>query len=46
MLTAEPRVRMLKEEAHTQKMADAAIGLSRDNRRNQQEPNNEMLVDV
>ena len=28
-------VRMLKEEAHTQKMADAAVGLGSDNRRSQ-----------
>ncbi|KIW11537.1 hypothetical protein PV08_10838 [Exophiala spinifera] len=39
------RVRMLKEEAHTQKMADAAVGLSTETRRNQHEPENEMLVD-
>lgn len=29
------RVRMLKEEAHSQKMADAAVGLGTDNRRAQ-----------
>jgi hypothetical protein len=28
-------VRMLKEEAHTQKMADAAVGLGSDGRRSQ-----------
>ncbi|KAJ9637972.1 hypothetical protein H2204_004562 [Knufia peltigerae] len=40
------RIRMLKDEAHTQKMADAAVGLSTENRRNQHERDNEMLMDV
>lgn len=30
------RVRMLKEEAHSQKLADAAVGLGYDDRRKQQ----------
>jgi len=40
---------MLKEEAHTQKMAEAAVGLGTDNRRHQDrrdEQNNEMMEDV
>lgn len=46
MLTPKPRIRMLKDEAHTQKMADAAVGLSTETRRNQHERDNEMLMDV
>ena len=40
---------MLKEEAHTQKLADAAVGLGTENRRSQRtddEPNTEAMVDV
>jgi hypothetical protein len=40
---------MLKEEAHTQKMAEAAVGLGTDSRRHQDrrdEQNNEMMEDV
>lgn len=37
-------VRMLKEEAHSQKLADAAVGLGTDNGRRQQ--NNEAMEDV
>ena len=40
---------MLKEEAHTQKMADAAVGLGADNRRPQRtedDANNEAMKDI
>lgn len=40
---------MLKEEAHTQKLADAAVGLGTDNRRSQRsdnKPNTEPMEDV
>ncbi|KAK4938656.1 hypothetical protein LTR10_020924 [Elasticomyces elasticus] len=43
------RVRLLKEEAHTQKLADAAVGLGTDDRRSQRidhEPNTEAMEDV
>jgi len=42
-------VRTLKEEAHSQKMADAAVGLGRDDRRPERaqvEPMNEVMKDV
>jgi len=43
------RVRTLKEEAHSQKMADAAVGLGSENRRAQHSENkadNEAMEDV
>jgi bud site selection protein 20 len=43
------RVRMLKEEAHSQKLADAAVGLGTDNGRIQQSQNDlntEAMEDV
>ncbi|KIW61383.1 hypothetical protein PV05_01512 [Exophiala xenobiotica] len=43
------RVRLLKEEAHTQKMSDAAVGLGTDSRRHrdlEDEQNNERMEDV
>ncbi|EXJ73406.1 uncharacterized protein A1O5_03166 [Cladophialophora psammophila CBS 110553] len=42
-------VRMLKEEAHTQKAADAAVGLGTDNRRprvSEDGPGNEAMKDI
>jgi len=41
-------VRMLKEEVHTQKMADAAVGLGADNRRPQrpEDDANEAMKDI
>ncbi|KAJ9611569.1 hypothetical protein H2200_004753 [Cladophialophora chaetospira] len=43
------RVRMLKEEAHTQKISDAAVGLGADNRRSQltqDDASNDAMKDV
>ncbi|KAI1608437.1 hypothetical protein EDD37DRAFT_653946 [Exophiala viscosa] len=43
------RVRTLKEEAHSQELADAAVGLTTDNRRSQRtnnEPKTEAMEDV
>ncbi|KIY02935.1 uncharacterized protein Z520_01400 [Fonsecaea multimorphosa CBS 102226] len=43
------RVRMLKEEAHTQRTADAAVGLGTDKRRShapEDDPVNEAMKDV